>query len=140
MRDERTGFREIDHTADWTIEVWAPDLAGLLGEAARGMYEMAGVAYGEGGEEQAHFEVHKPDRETLLVGFLSELLYLLQTKHLGFEAFDFEIEQGDGRQVSVQARGRPVERIDKEIKAVTWHGIEVEETGEGFVGRVTFDV
>jgi len=27
---EAAGYRIIEHTADWQIEAWAPDLTGLL--------------------------------------------------------------------------------------------------------------
>jgi hypothetical protein len=37
------GFREHAHTADWELEVWAPDLATLFVQAALGMYALSGV-------------------------------------------------------------------------------------------------
>ncbi len=142
MTDTDAGFREIDHTADWELEVWAPRETGVLEQAARGMYEMSGLSYGD---EQARasrrFELKRPDDETLLVGFLSELLYLLQTDHLAFDRFEFD--DRDDRSppgVAVLAVGRPVAAVDKEIKAVTWHRIAVDETADGWTGRVTFDV
>jgi SHS2 domain-containing protein len=36
----RIGFQEIAHTADWELEVWAPDLCTLLEQAAQGMYHL----------------------------------------------------------------------------------------------------
>ena len=135
------GFREIDHTADWELELWAPDLAGILEQAARGMYEMSGLTYR--GEVQAsrEFTIDQPDRETLLVRFLSELLYLLQTEQMALEQFDFAFLDGEGDpRVEVFAVCRPVAGVAKEIKAVTWHRVAVEETGGGYTGRITFDV
>lgn len=141
MAEEAAGFREIDHTADWELEIWAPDFEELLTQAAQGMYEMSGIEYGTEVQATRRFELEQPDRETLLVGFLSELLYLLQTARLAFERFTFEVEQEEDRTVvSVLAVGQPVKSIEKEIKAVTWHDISVRETDEGFEGRVTFDV
>ncbi len=37
-------YREIDHTADWDLEVRAPTGEALLTEAARGMYQLAAAA------------------------------------------------------------------------------------------------
>ncbi|MFB6372831.1 MAG: archease [Bradymonadaceae bacterium] len=135
------GFREIDHTADWELELWAPDLEGVMEEAARGMYDLCGLTYG--GEVQAsrRFEIDQPDRETLLVRFLSECLYHLQTDQIAFERFDFEFRDGEEDPlVSVFAMGRPVDTVQTEIKAVTWHNVAVDETEDGYTGRVTFDV
>ncbi|MFC2053874.1 archease, partial [Chloroflexota bacterium] len=36
MKREIAGFREIEHTADWELEVWAPDILELLKQAAIG--------------------------------------------------------------------------------------------------------
>lgn len=135
------GFREMDHTADWELELWAPKLEGIIEQAARGMYEMSGLSYS--GEVQAsrRLEIAQPDRETLLVRFLSELLYFLQTDQLAFERFDFEVRDGEEAPVvSIFAMGRPVASMEKEIKAVTWHNVAVDKTDDGYTGRVTFDV
>ena len=37
------GHREVEHTADLELEVWAPDMPALIEEAARGMYGLMGV-------------------------------------------------------------------------------------------------
>jgi SHS2 domain-containing protein len=143
MDDCEAGFREIDHTADWELEIWAPDETGILVQAARGMYEMSGLTYGGNGDVRRtrQFAIERPDRESLLVGFLSELLYVLQTDHLAFDRFEFELDETSSTPaVRVSAGGRPVTGVDKEIKAVTWHRIALEPTDEGWSGRVTFDV
>jgi SHS2 domain-containing protein len=131
------GYRELDHTADWTLEVWAPDMAELLEEAALGMYRMSGVETGRPCELSRHVELEWADRESLLVGFLSELLYLLQADRVGFE--DFQLDVSDGH-LDAKLRGGPVASVDKEIKAVTWHDVRVEERDSGLEARVTFDV
>ena len=48
MAGDPSGFREREHTADWELEVWAPDLPGLLVQAARGMYWLMGARLQEG--------------------------------------------------------------------------------------------
>ena len=30
MVGQLAGFRELEHTADWQLEVWAPDLPGVV--------------------------------------------------------------------------------------------------------------
>lgn len=134
------GFREVDHTADWTLEVWAPDLEGLLEQSAAGMYEMSGLEFGSELHVSREFEFEFEDRETVLVQFLSELVYVLHAEHLAFYDFDVTVPAGAEGTVSVRAVGDPVAGIDKEIKAVTWHGLDIHETNGGYRGRVTFDV
>ena len=45
FRDMETtaGYRELEHTADWALEFWAPNFTELLEQAARGMYSLAGA-------------------------------------------------------------------------------------------------
>jgi len=137
---EEAGFREIDHTADWQLEVWAPDFEGLLGQAAAGMYEMSGVECGSEREIARSFEFEGEDRETLLVQFLSELVYAVDAERLAFRDFDVSSPDERGERTVVDAVGAPVSGVDKEIKAVTWHELSVAETECGYGGRVTFDV
>ena len=139
--EPEAGFRELDHTADWEIEVWAQEPKQLLVQAAEGMYQMCGVERNSEVKATERFEIAGEDDEALLVGFLSDLLYLLQTKHLAFDRFNFQCKESDPRVVlSVLAVGSPVASIEKEIKAVTWHNILVEDEEDRTTARVTFDV
>jgi SHS2 domain-containing protein len=138
-----TGHRELEHTADWALEVWAPDLRELLEEAARGMYDLMGVELeAQTAEAKICFSVDGIDREDLLVTFLSELLFYSEIRHMAFDAFELELDDDDAApSVSAALEGRPIETLDKEIKAVTYHGLEVREREDGGLSaRVTFDV
>jgi len=139
--DAEEGYRELDHTADWELKLWARQPDGLLVQAAAGMYSMCGVERSSEVKATERFEVGGSDEEALLVGFLSDLLYLLQTKHLAFDRFNFQRKGTEPPcRLSVLAVGSPVAGIEKEIKAVTWHNISVEESEERTTARVTFDV
>jgi len=131
------GFEEIPHTADWSIRVWADDLAGLLAESARGMYQLAGAELAEGPRERRMYEVEGPDGEGLLVSFLSELVYYAEQENLGFD--DFDIRLKDGR-LKVEMRGAPFVSFDKAIKAVTWHNLKIQEMARGLEVEIVFDV
>ncbi len=43
VNDSSQGFREIEHTADWELHIWAPNLVALFEEAAGGMYKLSGT-------------------------------------------------------------------------------------------------
>lgn len=131
------GYEEISHTADWSIRVWAEDLPGLLAESARGMYWLTGAELAESPREQRVFETAGPDGESLLVAFLSELVYYAEQETLGFNQFDIDIK--DGR-LRAEMGGAPLEKLDKAIKAVTWHNLEIKETARGLEVQIVFDV
>lgn len=132
-----SGFREIEHTADWELEVWAPDLRLLLEQAARGMAALAGVRLAEEPVQTRRIELEAADAESLLVGFLSELLYLSESENLGFDRFEIELQ---GLRLHARLQGAPIVRLDKEIKAVTYHRLQIQTTPQGLRVRIVFDV
>lgn len=131
------GFEEIPHTADWAVRVWAEGLPGLLAESARAMDALAGVVTASEPRVQRSLTLEAPDRESMLVAFLSELLFLEEHEHLAFDRFQFRM--GEER-ASIEMEGGPVISYEKAIKAVTWHDLKIEETGNGLEVRIVFDV
>ncbi len=132
------GFRERAHTADWELEVWAPDLATLLEQAAFGMYSLTGVRLETSSPQERSLVLQAEDAESLLVRFLSDLLWLEQSEGLGFDHISINVD----RKFNLWAElgGAPVTRLDKEIKAVTYHNLKVETTPEGLRANIVFDV
>jgi SHS2 domain-containing protein len=131
------GFEEIPHTADWAVHVWAADMPELLAESARAMHSLAGLVLANEPRMERTLTLEAPDRESLLVAFLSELLFFEEHEGIAFDRFDFHL--GPER-ASIEMRGAPVIRFDKAIKAVTWHDLKIVETGEGLEVRIVFDV
>jgi SHS2 domain-containing protein len=131
------GFEEVAHTADWSVRVWADDLPGLFVEAARAMNSLSGTAAGQAPRLRRTFESEAPDAETLLVSFLSELVYLQEQENVAFDRFELALQD---QRLRVEMEGGPVERVDKAIKAVTYHNLKVERTEQGFETTIVFDV
>ena len=137
MENHTGGFRELEHTADWELEVWAPDLAGLLEQAARGMYSLSGVGLRPAPRKSVELTFTRQDLESLLVAFLSELLWLGEKDGLGFDGYEFQLDQD---QVIARIEGAPIMRIAKEIKAVTYHRLQVINQPGRLTVRIVFDV
>ena len=131
------GFEEIAHTADWSARVWGPDLPSLFVEAARAMNSLSGTITGDGERITRVFEVEAPDRESLLVAFLSELLYYQEQANLAFDAFDLRVA---GQWLKVEMEGAQTASSEKAIKAVTYHNLKIEKTDQGFETTIVFDV
>jgi SHS2 domain-containing protein len=127
----------LEHTADWELEVWAPDLPGLMAEAARGMYELMGVEISEDARCHRQLELLADDREQLVVSFLGELLFFAETEDLAFNGFLLQV---DGTNLVARLEGGLILLRSKEIKAVTYHRLEISETERGLKTRIIFDV
>lgn len=140
VRDgDDSGYRELDHTADRRIEVWGPDLSSLLAAASRGMYSICDPETDPSTRVTKDFRLEAADRATLLVEFLSELLYRLEADSTLFDAFEFDFADGAA---DCRASGVRVVGLSDEIKAVTWEDVFVQEDPQAGVirGAVTFDI
>ncbi len=119
------GFREIEHTADWELEVWAPDLVGLFQQAALGMLALSGTTLQETPRQTRKLSLPATDPERLLVSFLSELLWLGERDGLAFDCFDLILA---GDRLDARLEGAPITAQAKEIKAVTFHNLVIRQT------------
>lgn len=137
MNKENAGYREIPHTADWELQVWAPDLPGLMKKAAEGMYALSGTHLAGEARQERTFEVPFADRESALVDFLSELLFISEQDGIGFDRFEIACVKDH---CTVQASGAAIVAQTKEIKAVTYHNLQVRETERGLSVNIVFDV
>jgi SHS2 domain-containing protein len=138
MLDENSfGYEEIEHTADWELRVWAPDLPRLLEQAARGMYALSHTRLMRGDRVAYDLEFPFEDRESLLVDFLSELLFYGEDKGIAFDQFDLTFDETNFKAC---LSGAAIDRQSKEIKAVTYHRMKVRETGGGLEVNIVFDV
>ncbi len=131
------GFEEIQHTADWALRVWAEDLAGLLVQAAIGMNHLMGIRADEHPRVRQTLDLHAQDAESLLVAFLNELLFRLETDRLVYDQFDVRINEYS---LSGDIEGAPVQKVEKQIKAVTYHHLRVRSTPAGLETVIVFDV
>ena len=79
--------------------------------------------------------------ETLLVSWLQELLYLLDTEDLVFGRFQVKLH---GFSLEAIAWGDvfdpKIHTMKTEIKAVTYHQLEVAKSDQGWQAQVIFDI
>lgn len=134
-------FEVLDHTADTGISATAKTLEELIEVMAGGMFSLMAVVSPCPADSTVEFEVSASVVEELLYECLSELLYLSEVEDLMF--CDFRIRPAPDQSFSVWASGVPVDQIEltgPPIKAVTYHDIEVRQSGTEWVGKVYFDV
>jgi protein archease len=110
----------------------------LLEQAARGMYALSGMRLQTGLAQTRTITLHAEDPESLLVRFLGELLWLEEQQGLGFDRFCITID--DRLNLQAELNGFAIDNLDKEIKAVTYHNLQVENTSQGLRVNIVFDV
>lgn len=142
-RESPAGHRFLAHTADLIIEAWAPEWHTCLAEAVQGLVEsfadLADAAT-RGHRSRVAFETDAREPENQLVALLDEVIYLLDAEAV--VPVDVEIDDnGPGLRgrfdvVSVDA----ITAVGPVPKAVTLHGLDVDENDRGWSCRVLIDV
>ncbi len=137
METPSAGYFEIEHTADWALTVFAPDLPGLLEQAARGMTSLSGIALLPEPRGVRVLSVVGYDPEHLLVKFLTEILYFGEEDGIGFDEFVITLND---LSLTATLSGAPIASQQKEIKAVTYHNLQIQTTYRGLETTIVFDV
>jgi SHS2 domain-containing protein len=134
----RAGYEEIEHTADWALKVRGETLDDLFENAALGMLHLAGAEAAPGKGTPSTIDLLAPDAESLLIAWLEELLYRMDTSGVTFLRLKPKVR--DARHLAAQVDAAPLAALGRSIKAVTYHNLAIEPTPEGFTATLVFDV
>ena len=131
-------FVEVEHTADWAIRVRGATLPELFINAATGMYSLVADLPSVTLAVERSIEVKSVDAEALLVNWLNELIYHTEMDGEVFGEFRIESFEQTHLRATVRA-GRGIE-LKKQIKAVTFHNLQIVSTSDGYEVTLVFDV
>jgi SHS2 domain-containing protein len=140
MSKDKAGFEEISHTADLEIRVFAEDLETLFEEAAKGMFYLSGIIGHNKGISSVKqtISLEAMDYEGLLILFLEELLYRLTEDYM---LFDLElIEFPSEYSLTAHLSGYQVKAYQRDIKAVTYHNLNIQRKEDGYSVNIVFDI
>lgn len=138
MQESQTsGYEEIEHTADCQVRVWGQNLSFLLIQAALSMNILMGMELNHEPRLMRSFSLFFSDAEELLVSFLNELLFFIEMEGIGFDRFELSV---DDRQLDARVFGAPIATLRREIKAVTYHNLKIENSQRGLEAKIVFDV
>jgi SHS2 domain-containing protein len=135
-------YETFDHTADLGLRIRAPDLDTLFAEAGKALF--AAIVENLDSVEprqQRRIELTGEDREYLLIDWLQELLYCFDSQHLLFSRFQVHVGSTG---LTAEAWGEPLDRtrhrLLHEVKAITYHGLTVEQSDQGWLAEVIVDI
>jgi len=138
----RGWLKALDHTADAGIIVEADDLKQLFARAASGMFSVITDVNAIQLLDKTRISVEADDLHALMVRWLSELNYRHVTEHRLFG--DFEISSLTDRRLEAEVRGEKINparhSIYTEIKAITFHGLVIENCDARWKATIIFDL
>ena len=149
--DGKKPFRELEHTADLRVEIYGRDEQELFQNAVESLYVLLGLPDLSGREVDVaadSLRICGQDREEALVQLLGELLYraTVEGKRLNLDALSLRrsAEGEAGFEVVVigcwQKLGDKEMTGKREIKAVTYHNVQIRRTKQGFSAEVVMDI
>jgi SHS2 domain-containing protein len=138
----RNMYEFFEHTADVGLRIRAPNLDALFAEAAQALFAAIVEDFAAVRPLQpVEVQLTGNDREYLLFDWLKDLLYRFDAEHLLFNRFEVHVHE-DG--LTGCAWGEPLDRsrheLAHEVKAITYHGLRVEQTADGWLAEVIVDI
>jgi len=136
---EHADFEEVEHTADRALRIHGADMQALFINAVRGMNSILVADISVIPKQvEKQIELEAIDTESLLVEWLSEFAYWAETEMLVFDKFD--LKTATQTRIRATACGGKAPNLEKHIKAVTYHNLEILEAEDGLSVTVVFDV
>ncbi|MFW6375704.1 MAG: archease [Thermoplasmatota archaeon] len=134
-------YEQFEHTADVGIRAWGPNIEEAFSEAGKGLYSIMTDLDKVDCILEEEIAIKEDNLETLLVKFLSELVYLFEVKSYLFCDFDVSIKENDELELKVMAKGEEMDLkkhdMDTAVKGVSYHEINIDPSGEV---KVLFDI
>lgn len=132
----------FEHTADLGLRIRAADLDALFAEAGLALFsaivdDLAAVEP----REQVDLDLQGTDREYLLFDWLNELLHRFDPERMLFSKFTVQVTPTG---LHGSAWGEPVDpdrhALSHEVKAITYHGLKLEQVADGWLAEVIVDI
>jgi len=135
-------YRELEHTADLRLEIWGFTWNGLLQHSAIALSDVITERRRIRPTAYCDFECRAERPDELVVALLRELLIRFETKD--WLSHHIEILRADNNALQVRSWGEPYQPkrhpIKTELKAVTYHGLELIRRWWGWRARIVFDI
>ena len=132
----------LDHTADLGIKVRGTDLKDLFEGAGRALMHLMVKAEIPSETHSMKISVSGEDLADLMVRWLGEILYLFAGENLVVTSIRMGSVSSSHLEATLETAPFEPEfhEVLSEIKAVTYHQIQVTEKANGWEARIIFDV
>jgi SHS2 domain-containing protein len=135
-------FEVIDHTADIGIVAHGGDIKQVFANAALGLFNLMADLDDFKEDLQRELELSAEDVEILLVEWLNELIYIFDVEHIIFKRF--EIEELTSARIRARCFGQKMKpgqhKLKREVKAATYHMLQISKEDGSYRVQVIFDI
>ena len=137
-------FLENVAIADIAYEAYGKDLNELFENAAFAIFELSANLKTVEAKEKIEFELENEKIDNLLYDFLSEILFLKDSKYMVFKKVKVIIKENKKFHLKAVLEGDTInpakQKLENDIKAVTMHMFEVKKINSGYKATVVVDI
>jgi len=136
-------FLEDVAIADSAFQAEAESLEDLFRTCAMALFDVMADTSTIQPKSKEDVELAGDNLDELLFDWLAELIYLKDSKSMLFGRFEIKIEQADGFKLTASAWGESADqkkhKVRVDVKAVTYHLLEVKQVDDKWVAKVVLD-
>ena len=136
-------YRFIDHTADLAIKFYGKTIEELFINSALSLSEIIFARNQDSSKnigDKLSLQFSANEINVLYIDFLREILFQINTNFRYF--YNIEIIKFSNNEISINCYyySLNLDNISQEIKAVTYHNIEIAKENHTYNALVTFDI
>lgn len=131
-------YKILEHPSDLKIRAFGKTKEALFSNLLKGMFLGAGAKTEDQKPVPRKIKIKSSDEPSLLVDFLSEALAQSDINNEVY--FEVEFKNLTETELKAEIFGQPIKKLGLEIKAVTYHGLEIKEKSGGWEATVLFDI
>ncbi len=139
----RYKFLEDRAIADAAFEAEGKSLEELFEACAQATFEVIADIRTVEPKNKEEIQLKGDDLEALLFSWLAELIYLKDFKTTVFSKYKIKIERPNGYKLKASVWGEPIDvkkhKVKIDVKAVTYHLLEVKKTDNKWTAKVILD-
>ena len=135
-------YHLIDHTADFGIQVFGTDSRELFSNAALALFDVITEMEALRGDDSCNIRASGADWSDLMINWLREILYLWNGREMLVKSVQVLSlsEHNISAKIYFDAYLPDRHTIKTEIKAVTYHQIQVKRSPSGWKAQIIFDI
>jgi len=132
----------IDHPADIGIKIKTNTLAEVFEYAAKAMFSIIVDVSTVNKKVSKAVSISDTNLDNLLISWLNELLYIFEVEDIIFCDFKVEKVQEDLLEAIAYGEEMDLEKhiILTEVKAATYHQLEISKKSNYWLARIIFDL
>ena len=137
-------FLEKVAIADIAFEAYGKELNELFENAALAIFELSADVRTVDAKEKIEFNLKNEKLDNLLYDFLSEILFLKDSRYMVFKKVRVSISEGKTNKLKAVLDGDSInpkkQKLENDIKAVTMHMFELKKEKGKWKATVVVDI